>query len=1007
MVVRMIARSSAALLLAVCLPHQALALGLGDIELDSHLNERFSASIPLYDAEGLQATEVIVSLATREDFERVGVERFFFLTSLRFAVEMADGEPVIRVSSAQPMAEPYLNFLVEVLWPQGRLLKEYTVLLDPPTYTATVQAPVRAEREVVSAPPARSVAPSPPPPSGRVSGRPSQRGTQVSLGGSSSPRGEMMTGRSDTLWSVAYRNRPSEQVSVNQYMLAIQRANPEAFIDGNINLMKAGYVLRMPSQSEAQSLTVAEATAEVSRQADVWRGIARPAAREQVAARDTQTPELRQQVDATTDRSPAAPREQVEGGTLQIVAGEGDVAQGTSRSGSQVAEENERLSREIDELSYQLDRERQQSTDQIAVRDRRLEVQDQELAALREQLEKTRAELKNLNQRPQSPTQSRPADDAGTPFWKSPSMTLAAGAAALVLALIGAFIWFRRRQQASHDAAYAEAVNAPQAEEAAGDFMIGDVSDSAAGRDTEDEELDDAFDLSGDESADPEVDMDILAQLEEEGHDDDQVEFADDLGTDDVGATSAPSLQTSDVIGEADIYAAYGRYPHAIGLLTGALEEDPNRHDVRLKLLEVAVAGGDRQTFDSHLPELMERCSDQDILLAARELEDSLPEGEESTFDDGDDSSAGALAAGVVAAGAGAAGAYAGQSEEDDESEFDLLDELDDLDSEDTIETTVDDLLGGVDDTLTDEVSVDGEIPELDELEQLGNEVDELLQGVETGDGASEQDDDFDLSFEDDILGGVTDESEEAQDLGGAGDLLGGTVESEDDSEFDLGLDNDDGEYETLDDQVGGASDDNLLGGDLGMDFDPDKQSDAASDDEAQGAGLDLTGDDDLEIEDLLAELDADSDLLGEADTSESFGTVTTVDEADDDLDVLDDVLSDLEDDGPAGDPQEDEDSAQILSFSRSDDADVPALDEVDHGAGLLGGVTESDSDDDLFEDDLLGEADAADTKLDLAQAYIDMGDEDGARDILGEVLQEGSESQRNTAQNLLDGLAS
>ena len=105
----------------------AWAVGLSEIEVDSALNERFSASIDLLDADDLGDGEIIVSLASREDFERIGVERFFFLTDLQFSVDL-DGTPKIVVSSGKSISEPYLNFIVEVIWPKGRLLKEYTIL---------------------------------------------------------------------------------------------------------------------------------------------------------------------------------------------------------------------------------------------------------------------------------------------------------------------------------------------------------------------------------------------------------------------------------------------------------------------------------------------------------------------------------------------------------------------------------------------------------------------------------------------------------------------------------------------------------------------------------------------------------------------------------------------------------------------------------------------------------------------------------------------------------------
>ena len=115
--------------LCVSLSTHVWSLGLNDIEVESSLNEKFSAQIELLDARGLQESEIIVSMASRADFDRVGVERFFYLTDLKFDVEiLSNGNAVVNITSSKAVSEPYLNFLVEVLWPKGRLLKEYTVL---------------------------------------------------------------------------------------------------------------------------------------------------------------------------------------------------------------------------------------------------------------------------------------------------------------------------------------------------------------------------------------------------------------------------------------------------------------------------------------------------------------------------------------------------------------------------------------------------------------------------------------------------------------------------------------------------------------------------------------------------------------------------------------------------------------------------------------------------------------------------------------------------------------
>jgi len=137
----------ALLVLWAALPTHSWALGLGELEVESALNERFAGNIELLDVAGFQSNEIVVSLASREDFERVGVERFFYLTNLNFTVDLSGSVPSVQVSSSQPVSEPYLNFIVEVLWPRGRLLKEFTVLLDPPTFSAAA-APRRLRTAV-------------------------------------------------------------------------------------------------------------------------------------------------------------------------------------------------------------------------------------------------------------------------------------------------------------------------------------------------------------------------------------------------------------------------------------------------------------------------------------------------------------------------------------------------------------------------------------------------------------------------------------------------------------------------------------------------------------------------------------------------------------------------------------------------------------------------------------------------------------------------------------------
>ena len=311
---------------------QAFALGLGDITIHSALNEKLDAEIELLETRGMTESEIVAQLASSEDFKRVGIERFFFLTSLQFHVEMRDqGRAVLRISSAQPMTEPYLNFLVQVIWPNGRLLKEYTVLLDPPTYkeqaAPAVASPGRSDKGGG--------------PAGRVERTPTRPDSQVSLSSAprstqpvpqSQPPSDRLTGdsygvtdRDDTLWKIAQRARASDSVTVQQNMLAIQRMNPEAFIGGNINLLKAGYTLRLPKDADVEAISSAEAVSEVAAQNQAWQayrrgeGLASVAPTSAPPAEESQA--LAGQVDATA-KKPVAAAPKGPDGELRIVAGD-------------------------------------------------------------------------------------------------------------------------------------------------------------------------------------------------------------------------------------------------------------------------------------------------------------------------------------------------------------------------------------------------------------------------------------------------------------------------------------------------------------------------------------------------------------------------------------------------------------------------------------------------------------------------------------------------------------
>lgn len=227
-------QTTSALLAAIALQASvAHGLGLGDISLHSRLDEPLSAEIRLRGVGDLNPAQILVSLGSPGDFERAGVERAYSLFDIQFDVELTgDGNGVVRLSSGSPIQEPYLDFVVEVRWPSGRLLREYTVLLDLPLYGA--EAPQRVTAASVSAREGEA------------------GGFAEGQGGISGGEYKVVSG--DTLWSIASRSRPAG-VSPQQMMEAIHRNNPDAFVDGDVNRLRAGRVLRMPEGSDLAALS--------------------------------------------------------------------------------------------------------------------------------------------------------------------------------------------------------------------------------------------------------------------------------------------------------------------------------------------------------------------------------------------------------------------------------------------------------------------------------------------------------------------------------------------------------------------------------------------------------------------------------------------------------------------------------------------------------------------------------------------------------------------------------
>ncbi len=890
----------------------AYALGLGEVTLKSALNQPLVAEIELLDAKTLAPGEVIPVLASAEDFNRAGVDRQYFLTDLTFTpVLRPDGKSVIRVSSTKPVREPYLNFLIEVLWPSGRLLREYTLLLDPPLYSPEIAASV-APQLPVAAPVSRPVAAT------QVVSRPASSSSTTPT----SQGGEYKVTPNDTLWEIAERARLGG--TVHQTMLAIQDINPDAFIGNNINRMKNGQVLRLPSAEQIGRRSQAEAIQEVAQQNASWRQAAGPGA---PAAR---------QLDATQRGSAdAAPSRSEQGDNLRLVAPEaGKSTVGSDGGdGADAAALRDKLA--VSEES--LDSSRRENLDlkdrlndlqgQLDKLQRLMQLKDDQLAKLQAQLASGAEAGLDVAASP-SPSIDE-ADNSATPVTQAAEVVPEVATEANPAPSAAPQPPQSEKSEAPEPdvqapAATAAPVSAPQEPQADGyvdelmgsPVLLGVLGGSAlllllvglmvlsrrnAMREAE---------LQESLLADNSTDSFYVAQHELNSSD---TESADLGASHDADQVSADSLAgtSSDPLAEADIYIAYGRFNQAAELLQNALNDEPQRSDLRLKLMEVYAELGDREGFARQEAEL-------------REIGGSSAEIEQTK----------ARYPAMAAAGFGAVAASVSAS--------------DDLDS-----FSLDNL-------------------ELEEPAPLAEQ---------------QADDDFDLSLDDlELEDDLTDLSVTP---------VGGSAVERDDVNFDeMGLD---------------AAAQDQAADDFSFDLDePATSSNVSLDDELAGFSLDLdepssssTADDNL----MLGLADETKPASSESVDELDFG-LTDPDQPTDMPDEFDLSL----DDKPVAEPAPETFSSELEVVEADlEDLSRDFNEPLDQSPAMTTGAVEPvastpEALDDDF--DFFADTDETTTKLDLARAYIDMGDAEGARDILDEVMSEGSDNQQQEAREMLAKLA-
>lgn len=829
----------------------AQALQLGEMTLKSKLNQPLAVEIELLDVGGLTASEITPSLASSQAFVDAGVDRQAFLNDLTFTpVINPSGRSVVRVTSSKPLPDAYVRFLLQVQWPNGRLMRDYSVLLDPAKFDQP--APTTA------APAPRLAAPSSTAPA--VS-KPAQHTT--------TPR--------DTLWEIAAKNRNGG--SVQQTMLAIQALNPDAFIDGNINRLKTGQVLRLPDTVQSTALPQPQAIAEVSAQNAAWRQGRRAA---------TNPAAGKQQLDATKrTQAGNAPASTNAKDNLSLVSAEAAKKGAKGKAGDSAAlsdklamtqeqldttrRDNEELKSRAADLQSQLDKLQkliQLKNDQLA----RLQAEKGVPAA-----SATAATAAMPAQLAGEPAAAPAAPDAATatpaPAAPAPEPVKAdaapdstegkfndvltnpivlgvVGGAAGLLVLLLLLLWARHRNARLEEEKHLRMARALAEEPVFTSNIDHDLPpDSFEGLEVPPPNVKLAAAPAPAPVAEPAVVVptvaSVLAPL----------------------AVAVAPVNANDALAQAQSHIDRGHLNQAADVLQQAIKHEPKRSDLRLKLMEVYGLQNDKDGFVS-----------QERQLVANGENHAQVEQLKSRFP-----AMAVLAAGVSAAVAAAA-----------------------LDAQ------------YVKDLLEDK-------PAPAQPEAFDTDFDLSLDDLEEASPAEVKDDQ--QTFES-LLKQQTEANASPDDL----------------SDFDLDL--------QLDAPASAQSDDDFLSGleDQMKDVpavEPPTLTPAALDD------FDLPEDFDLSLAD-----EPEAGAKPDAFASE-----------------LDDVNAELD----------------RLSQSLEHPSIEPSFTAEDAAMG-----------DDEPEFDFLSGTDEVATKLDLAQAYIDMGDADGARDILSEVLTEGDEAQRGEAKEML-----
>jgi pilus assembly protein FimV len=1074
----------------ICMPLAANALGFGSLKLNSSLNEPLNADIELLSANSADVSSLSINLASPDAFLRAGIDRPALLSELKFKIlQYEDGSYYINVTTRSPVREPFLNFLLEMNWQNGRMLREYTMLLDPPTQvrkqpsvvetpatvapaevaaqeaeapaetpfvepeptmpeSAVVEMPPEGEAETLAVMPAvpvvseegevtepapevamaetgaEEVPPSvteevppepmpaevpvlseegemmettpveaPPSETAELAAVPvlSEQGEVVEAAPEATapvedpqldiftddsellpriplaaygqapveeetyqPSGQLDYGivrKGDNLWTIAEKLRPDESISVYQVMMALLQSNPDAFVDGNVNRLKVGHVLRIEDASLLTAMSQKEAALEYQAQTQAWEEY-----RQQVAAAPATQPIVASEVE-TGEVAEAPPSGELtlaspEGTELQ--AGSGTTDEAVSNDIVTLQDELRQVRNDANLMrnrNAELNSKLQELEQELSRLQRSVTIKDDELAALQQQLAEIQQQPMETGEppaeaaaampeaeaeaQPEAPapmaetepapeetasmaepepaTEEAPAPEAEAPSEAAPAATVAEAAKPEPVKPVKPI------------PPPAAVPTPPQAEEGIMDTVMGvlkNVGDTLSGmfgnmvgdsllifialpvllvlvilmlilvrrRRKSGQAYQESILTGGPAS--------VTGAAEAAEESEEESSFLSDFAVSGAGAIQTQDSEV-DPLTEADVFMAYGRYEAAEERLGEAIKNEPGRPELKLKLLELYHATKNKPAFEN----------------TAEDFYASL----------GDDATSNPMWQKVASMGA--------------------------------------ELVPG--NPLFSGGKSGADLPDLAASQDPGvgfSDSQVMDIGLDTG------------VFDAADIGAPSKPAEQpAGDMDFNLDLGENEPAKEETGGMDFNLDMGETQSEPAQEEAGG------------MDFNLDMGESQPAAEEEKG-GLDFSLD--------MGESAAEATPSG----GEDSGSL------DFDLDMGSEASS-----GPPTAEMSMNFSADDLTTEQAETDDTMSFDlgeGFDEGTATMPEPTMDDMALGGEEDLDIGGGDEVGTKLDLAKAYIDMGDPDGARSILDEVMAEGDASQKQEAQGLLDQIA-